>query len=654
MSHNLFFDIRSAGAPHARTHDATAGSGGDHRAPGRRFDAIYACVSQQNRSAYTSPHPHNEAKNAAGQALEHGRHDPHAREHPRPDYRHNAPRHDASCAHNRRRDTGDPPSSFARSYRSGRSHTTPRDSHPARQAAQDARARRNSAHTPPAETASRTHERDDTRDPAIAERLKKLAEDADTARKKEIARQLREALLTLGDTLNFSIVDELKDFSLDSLTEKMIDDFAEIVHCLEHIAALLDNAVAENRIITIKGKHFDTARSADAVKTVHTQLFRIKLLMRDMGLSSLVTRLAQEKNPQPPLPQGMLTAVNPRDMGPMSHVHLRQLLSESTAQQHAQITRLYEKALQILQRGHTTGQASTPSQDTQPVQSDHARHSTARGCGGWLFDTHQAQWHRHSIRLGVSFTSGTADGSAGTGQATASTNASAHTTSDAGTTLTAHMQKMSAEILRVDTARTDGTTMLKNLRSFSQEALSAMLHGGTDTGKNQSQELFGHLLSAQKSPQAHFTGLEQSVLQQMGDKMRAALKTGTHEMRIALKPDSLGRVKISIRVEHEIVTARLQVETQQVKQIVESNIHLLRDSLQEHNLKAGQLSVDIGTGGRDHNGQSAHPSEDNAASSHPDSHGDTQDEDADAHGPHLVQGQDTGRRYGTNTVEYFA
>ena len=44
------------------------------------------------------------------------------------------------------------------------------------------------------------------------------------------------------------------------------------------------------------------------------------------------------------------------------------------------------------------------------------------------------------------------------------------------------------------------------------------------------------------------------------------------------------------------LAARIQVENQQVKQIVESNLQLLKDALAEQNLQAGSFEVNVGDG----------------------------------------------------------
>jgi flagellar hook-length control protein FliK len=167
--------------------------------------------------------------------------------------------------------------------------------------------------------------------------------------------------------------------------------------------------------------------------------------------------------------------------------------------------------------------------------------------------------------------------------------------------------------------------------------------------QGQTQQLFEPKLSA--NPQRVF---EQSVLNQVSENLNAAIKSGVTEVRIQLRPESLGEVQLKIRVEGDVVTARIQVESQQVKHIVENNLQNLKDSLSQQHLQAGSLEVSVG----DHGGQNAfaenqarggHNSGDSGSTDS--SNGDSNNETAS---DNVSPGQDTGRRFGSNTIEFYA
>ncbi len=112
-----------------------------------------------------------------------------------------------------------------------------------------------------------------------------------------------------------------------------------------------------------------------------------------------------------------------------------------------------------------------------------------------------------------------------------------------------------------------------------------------------------------KAPRAHTPrSFEQMVMDQVSGKLADAAKEGVREITLVLKPELLGEVKLTIQLEGDLVAAKLQVESQQVKQIVESNLQTLRDALAEQNLRAGSLDVNVGNGENQRNAEEHSPS----------------------------------------------
>lgn len=144
---------------------------------------------------------------------------------------------------------------------------------------------------------------------------------------------------------------------------------------------------------------------------------------------------------------------------------------------------------------------------------------------------------------------------------------------------------------------------------------------------------------------------EQLVMDQVSGKLSDAVKQGSKEVTIVLKPEFLGEVKVTIQVEGDIVAAKLQVESQQVKQIIENNFQNLRDSLEERNLHAGSLDVNVGQGEDERRAEEQEiPKRRRRINGLP------ADLDAFEEDPFSEDflGKETGRRFGSNSVEYFA
>jgi flagellar hook-length control protein FliK len=69
---------------------------------------------------------------------------------------------------------------------------------------------------------------------------------------------------------------------------------------------------------------------------------------------------------------------------------------------------------------------------------------------------------------------------------------------------------------------------------------------------------------------------------------------GHTEMELHLKPDHLGKLKLQISLENQIVTARFVAESEQVKQIIETGLTDLKRALQDNGIQAENLMVATG------------------------------------------------------------
>jgi flagellar hook-length control protein FliK len=151
---------------------------------------------------------------------------------------------------------------------------------------------------------------------------------------------------------------------------------------------------------------------------------------------------------------------------------------------------------------------------------------------------------------------------------------------------------------------------------------------------------------------------QEAIIRQLNDKLQYAIRTGAHELRVTLRPEALGEVRMSLRVQGDIVLAKMVVESKQVKDIVESNLQSLKDALEKQNLHVGAFSVDVGTdSGRSPRQTWREMAEEAGVSG---SRGFKEGIGADEGSQENVNdplngefGSDTGRRFGNNTFEYF-
>lgn len=101
--------------------------------------------------------------------------------------------------------------------------------------------------------------------------------------------------------------------------------------------------------------------------------------------------------------------------------------------------------------------------------------------------------------------------------------------------------------------------------------------------------------------------LKNELFNQIIDKAKVITNGDKSEMVMDLKPESLGKLSLKVVTENGIVTAKFVAENQQVKEVIESNMQLLKDSLEKQGLSVQGFSVSVGqqsSGGFKDQGQS--------------------------------------------------
>lgn len=84
------------------------------------------------------------------------------------------------------------------------------------------------------------------------------------------------------------------------------------------------------------------------------------------------------------------------------------------------------------------------------------------------------------------------------------------------------------------------------------------------------------------------------TLNQIVQKAVLSLKNGQNEVRIDLKPDFLGHIRMQIVTESQQVAVRIYAESPFVKDMLESNLHQLKAELQAQGLSIDRLEVFVG------------------------------------------------------------
>ncbi|MBN1603448.1 MAG: flagellar hook-length control protein FliK [Chitinispirillaceae bacterium] len=167
-----------------------------------------------------------------------------------------------------------------------------------------------------------------------------------------------------------------------------------------------------------------------------------------------------------------------------------------------------------------------------------------------------------------------------------------------------------------------------------------------------------HFITQEKISSAlHRMDDEAPVMEQITGKLTSVIRSGSNEVRIQLRPESLGEVSLRIKMEGDVVFAKIQVESQQVRQIVESNLQLLKDSLAGQNLSAGLIDVSVGNddnSGGNFEWNLQHNHDDRKYSGGDGERQAERVQDDASVNISKVTGNDTGIRYGNNSIEYYA
>ncbi|MGD8764773.1 MAG: flagellar hook-length control protein FliK [Desulfobacteraceae bacterium] len=114
--------------------------------------------------------------------------------------------------------------------------------------------------------------------------------------------------------------------------------------------------------------------------------------------------------------------------------------------------------------------------------------------------------------------------------------------------------------------------------------------------------LFNQSQNEVKTPEAKLVTPETQMLQkefrsqtvnQIVQKAVLLSNAGQHEVRLDLKPEFLGHIRMQIITESQQVTVRILTEYPMVKELIENNLQQLKTELQNHGLEIDELDVSV-------------------------------------------------------------
>jgi flagellar hook-length control protein FliK len=95
------------------------------------------------------------------------------------------------------------------------------------------------------------------------------------------------------------------------------------------------------------------------------------------------------------------------------------------------------------------------------------------------------------------------------------------------------------------------------------------------------------------SPNAAAPSRPGELVYQIADRIQVQLRDGKNEIRIQLKPESLGSLEIRAEATGNGVIARITAESAAVKNYLENNLHILQQNLQDQGLKVDRIQIAV-------------------------------------------------------------
>jgi hypothetical protein len=432
---------------------------------------------------------------------------------------------------------------------------------------------------------------------------------------------IQDAILKISQTLNMKINSGLENLQLGNPSQNVINQFAEIVNALKGITGLLDEAVKNNMPVEISGKIFDQSQAGQAEQTLGTETFKIQMALEMAGLSGDVAATAAQKNNSASA-SGIVTALDPALLS-MPASQANQVLGKALQAQEKDVEALFAGLAEKLNRN--------AGADDEQIKNKIA-----------------------AIAVGVGLKNVQATTSAG-GPSTAGKPSDDNSLDPKVMRTLLKIDPLGTGNLaaaekggKIGPSNTMKVLLAKDLGAPAPalDDASKTVASGVDLTKDPADPLAG--MADMHAPAAPKT-VEESVMDQLTDKVQSALKTGVTEIRLLLRPESLGEMRVKLTVDGDVVMGKIYVENQQVKHIVEANMQSLKDSLAQHNLQAGAFDVNVGGGSREDMRETARSMAQNTTSKVGAQSENTESDKNSA----SANGLETGRRFGTNTVEYF-
>ena len=87
----------------------------------------------------------------------------------------------------------------------------------------------------------------------------------------------------------------------------------------------------------------------------------------------------------------------------------------------------------------------------------------------------------------------------------------------------------------------------------------------------------------------------EEIINQVKDEIKTSFRGMVSEIKMILKPESLGEISLKIQSHNGVVTAQFTAQSQRIKEILEQNMGDLKEELEKQGIQIQQLSVSVST-----------------------------------------------------------
>jgi len=117
--------------------------------------------------------------------------------------------------------------------------------------------------------------------------------------------------------------------------------------------------------------------------------------------------------------------------------------------------------------------------------------------------------------------------------------------------------------------------------------------------EDQFQNFIDNLVKTSQDSKVEFTGnLTQvtevrEIANQIIERIKVSIRPDQTSMELQLNPENLGKVNLSVQSKDGIMTAQFVVQNEVTKEAIESQLHILRDTLNQQGIKVEAIEVTV-------------------------------------------------------------